>query len=87
MEIIKLRGVLVEILRIFSPKYKPYLTRNKKGVKQFLVHFQNAFYGTMVASILYCCKFTKILTETGFDIKPYDLHVTNKVIAMSQIKI
>jgi hypothetical protein len=33
----------------------------KKGMKQLLVQCQNALYGTMVASLLYYCKFTKSL--------------------------
>ena len=53
MVTIKLRGVLVDILIKISPKYKPYVTRYKKGIKQFLVRFQNALYGTMISRILY----------------------------------
>jgi hypothetical protein len=52
MAFIKIRGVLVEILVEISPDvYKPFVSRNKKGVKQFLVQFQNALYSTMVASL------------------------------------
>ena len=37
MEIIKLCGVWVNILCKISPNYNPYVTRDKKGVKNFLV--------------------------------------------------
>ena len=53
MEIIKICGVLVDILCNISSTYKPYVTREKKGFKQFLLRFQNALYVTMVEILLY----------------------------------
>jgi hypothetical protein len=53
--------ILVEIA---TAVYKPYVSKDKKGMKEFLVQFQNALYGTMVASLLYYWKFFKSLTET-----------------------
>ena len=87
MAIIKLRGVLVDIKYGFSSDYKAYVTRDKIGVKQLLLRYQNALYGTMVASLLYYNKFTKSLTSIGFDINPYNTCVNNKVIDGSQITI
>jgi hypothetical protein len=53
MAIIKICGVLMDILvQIATNVYKSYIMTNKKGMKQLLLHFQNALYGTMVASIL-----------------------------------
>jgi hypothetical protein len=53
MVIIKLRGVLVDILvAIASNVYKSYARTHKKGVRQLVVQCQNALYGTMVASLL-----------------------------------
>ena len=53
MAIIKLRGVLVDILVDIAPKvYGPYATKGKKGVSQLIVKCLNALYGTMVASLL-----------------------------------
>ena len=72
MVFIKICGVLVDILVEIAPDvYKLHVTTNKKGVKQLLVQCQNALYGTMVASLLYYCKFTKILTDIGFKINLY----------------
>ena len=72
MTFIKLRGVLVDILTDIAPDvYKPYVTKDKKGVKQVIVQCQNALYGTMVASLLYYRKFVKSLTDIGFVINPY----------------
>jgi len=54
MAFIKIRGVLVDILVDIAPDvYKPYVSKDKKGVKQLLVQCQNALYGTMVSSLLY----------------------------------
>jgi hypothetical protein len=73
MAIIKIRGVLVDILIQIAPDiYKSYITTDKKGTKQLLVQCQNALYGTMVASLLYYRNFTKSLTSVGFEINPYD---------------
>ena len=41
----------------------------------------------MVDSLIYYLKFTKILTNIGFEINPYDLCVANKVIDGSHITI
>ena len=67
--------------------YKPYVNREKKGAKKFLVCCQNALYGTIVASLLYYRKLTKILSDVGFEINPYDLCVANKVIGRSHMTI
>jgi hypothetical protein len=67
MAIIKIRGVLVDILIQIAPDlYKSYVMTDQKGMKQLLVQCQNVLYGTMVASLLYYHKFTKSLTSVGF---------------------
>jgi hypothetical protein len=54
MAFIKIRRVMVDILVEIAPAvYKPFISRNKKGVKQLMVKYQNTLYGTMVASLLY----------------------------------
>ena len=81
MEFINICGVLVDILVEISPDvYKLHVTTKKKGVKQLLVQCHNALYGTMVASLIYYRKFTKILTDIGFKINPYDPCFANKMI-------
>jgi hypothetical protein len=53
MAFIKIRGILVDILVESAPDlYKSYVSKDKKGSKQLLVQYQNALYGTMVASLL-----------------------------------
>jgi hypothetical protein len=72
MALIKIRGILVDILVETAPDvYKSYVSKEKKGTK-FLVLFQNSLYGTMVAILFYYRKFVKILTDIDFVINPYD---------------
>jgi hypothetical protein len=88
MAIIKICGVLVDILVHIAPNvYKSYITTDKKGMKQLLVQFQNALYGTMVASLLYYRKFTKSLTSVGFETNPYDPCVAKKTVDGTQMTI
>jgi hypothetical protein len=88
MASIKIRGILVDILVEIAPDvYKSYVSREKKGTKQFLVQCQNALYGTMVASLLYYQKFVKSLLDIDFVINPYDPCVANKNIVGEQMTI
>jgi hypothetical protein len=53
MAFIKIQGILVDILVEIAPYvYTSYVSKDKKGSKQLLVQFQNALYGTMVASLI-----------------------------------
>jgi hypothetical protein len=81
MAIIKLRGILVDMLVKIAPDvYKSYATTDKKGVRQLLVRCKNALYGTMVASLLYYHKFTKSLIRIRFELNLYDPCMANKMI-------
>jgi hypothetical protein len=60
MALIKIRGVLVDILVEIAPNvYEECVTKDKKGVAQLLVQCQNALHGTMVESPLCYRKFVK----------------------------
>jgi hypothetical protein len=88
MAIIKIRGVLVDMLLDIAPEaYKPFVTTDKKGTKQLIVQCQNAIYGTMVASLLYYRKFRKSLLSVGFEFNPYDPCVANKMVDGKQMTI
>ena len=81
MAIIRIRGVLVDMLLEIAPDfYGPYVTTDKKGIKQLIVQCLNALYGTMTASLLYYCKFAKTLKRNGFEINPYDPCVANRMV-------
>ena len=87
MAIINIREVLVDTLLTISSDYNVYVTRQSRGVKQFMLCFQSALYETMAASLIDYCNFTKNLTKMKFVINPYDPCVSNKVINGSQMKI
>ena len=88
MAIIKIRGILVDMLVDIAPDvYKDYVTLDKKGNKQLIVQCLNAIYGTMMASLLYYRKFCKSLMDKGFIFNPYDPCVANKVINGKQMTI
>jgi hypothetical protein len=81
MAIIKIRGILVDMLLEIAPDvYKDFVTTDKKGNKQLIVQCQNAIYSTMVASLLYYRKFSKSLMDIGFKFNPYDPCVANKMV-------
>jgi hypothetical protein len=88
MAIIKVRGILVDMLLDIAPRvYKPYYTTDKKGTKQLILRCKNAIYGTMVASLLYYRKFSKSLISIGFEFNPYDPCVANKMIDGNQMTL
>jgi hypothetical protein len=88
MAFVKILGILVDILVDINPDvYKPYVLKDKKGMKQLLVQFQNALYGTMVASLLYYRKFIKSLTEIDFVINPYNPCMAKKKVEGEQMTI
>jgi hypothetical protein len=86
--VIKLRGVLVDILLDIAPElYKNHVMTDKKGTKQLIIQCQNAIYGAMIASLLYYRKFTKSIIGHGFEINPYDPCVANKIVDGNQMII
>jgi len=88
MVTIKLRGVLVDILVDIAPDvYEPYVTVDKKGIKQLICQCLNALYGAMIASLLYYRKFTKSIVDIGFEVNPYDPCVANKMVDGKQMTI
>ena len=88
MAYIRIRGVLVDILVKIAPDvHGPHVTEDKKGMKLLTVQCLNAMYGTMVASLLYYCKFVKSLTDIGFEINPCNPCVMNKIIEGSQMTV
>jgi hypothetical protein len=85
LAIIKIRGILVDMLLEIAPDiYKDFVTTD---FKQLIVQFQNAIYGTMVASLLYYQKFCKSLTDICFEFNLYDPCVANKMIDGRQMTI
>jgi hypothetical protein len=85
MATIRIRGILVDMLLDIAPEiYGPYVSMDRKGNKQLIVRCLNAIYGTMVASLLYYCKFVKTLTRNNFIINPYDPCTANRIVEGKQ---
>ncbi len=86
--IICITGVIVDWLVKVAPKvYVLYVATNSKGVNSLLIECYDAIYGTMVAGLLYCRKFSSSLKNRGFTVNPYDPCVWNRDIVGKQITI
>jgi hypothetical protein len=86
--IIQITGLIVDWLVKVAPKvYASYVATNSKGVNSLLVECYNAIYGTMVAGLLYYCKFLSSLKNRGLTVNPYDPCVWNRVIVIKQMTI
>ena len=67
MAIIKIRGVLVDILLEIAPGvYEPYFITDSKDIKQLIAQCQNSIYVTMKTSLLYYNKFMNSLENEGY---------------------
>ncbi len=86
--IICITGVIVVWLVKVAPKvYVSYVATNSKGVNSLLVECYNTFYGTVVAGLLYCHKFSSSLKNRGVTVNTYDPCVWNRVIVGKQMTI
>jgi hypothetical protein len=84
--IIKIRGVLVDVLCDIDPKYKEYVEiENEKKILYVLV--TKGMYGLLASAMLFYRRFTKDLTEFGFKINPYDPCVANKQVDGEQMTV
>ena len=81
MAIIKIRGILVDVLLDLAPYvYGTYVTNYRKRIKKLIAPCTNAIYGNMVESLLYYYRFFKTLKLNKFRINPYDPCVTNVLV-------
>ena len=67
--------------------YSQYVAEDKMGKKMLLVECMNAIYGTMVAGLLYYCKFTESWDKREYVLSLYDPCVWNKKIKGEQCTI
>jgi hypothetical protein len=78
--IMKIRGVLVDMLVEMSPEiYQDYVVVHGKD-KILYVRMLKALYGMLVASLLYYKKFVKDITTIGFVLNPYDPCLANREV-------
>jgi hypothetical protein len=77
--IMKIRGILVDILCEMDPSYKSYVVY-EHGQPVLYMHITRAIYGLLVSAMLFYRKFAKDLQENEFIINPYDPCVANKMV-------
>ena len=75
--IMKIRGVLVDMLIEMNPELYEKYVRYVHGKKVLYVRMLKALYGMMIASMLYYKKFKKDIKSIGFVLNPYDPCVAN----------
>ena len=68
--IMKIRGILVDILCELDPIYQEYVV-NEKEQKVLYVCIMKAIYGLLVSAMLFYRKLKVDLTNYGFEINPY----------------
>ena len=84
--IMKIRGVLVDILCEMDPAYKPYVYI-ENGRSVLYMHVVKAIYGLLVSAMLFYKRLVADLTSYGFEINPYDPCVANKIVDGKQITV
>jgi hypothetical protein len=84
--IMKIRGVLVDILCEMDPGYIEYVVM-EGNQKVLYVHVLMAIYGLLVSAILFYKKLVGDLTKYGFKINPYDPCVANKMVQEKQMTV
>ena len=78
--IMKITGVLVDLLVKIAPEtYGPYVVF-ESGKKVLYVELLKAMYGQLIAALLWYNKFRGDLESIGYEFNPYDPCVANKVI-------
>ena len=82
--IIKITGVLVDMLVNMAPEeYGPHVVF-ENGKKVLYCQVLMALYGMLIAAILWYLKFRKDLEDLGFKFNPYDPCVANRMVKGSQ---
>jgi hypothetical protein len=84
--IMKIRGVLIDILCDIDPIYQEYI-KIENQQKMLYVHVTRAIYGLLESAMLFYKRLTKDLTEFGFEINPYDPCVANKQVDGKQMTV
>ena len=83
-----IRGKTAELLvRLNLDLYRPYVWCTKKGVPMLYVQTENALYGMLRAALLFYRKLRADLEDMGFEVKPYDPCVANRIVNGSQCTV
>jgi hypothetical protein len=85
--IMKLEGVMAEIIRKINPEQYEKHTVYERGKPVIYVVLLKALYGTLQAALLFWENLSSQLQEWGFEINSYDFCVANKMIDQKQCTI
>jgi hypothetical protein len=78
--IMKITGVLVDLLVSIDPtKYGPFVV-TEKGTKTLYVEVLKALYGMLVAALVWYRQLKSDLEDTGFKFNPYDPCIANRKV-------
>lgn len=84
--IMKIRGVLVDLLSRVVPEYREYVIEEGKGQVLYL-RVKKAIYGMLESAMLFYKKLSGDLIKYGFEVNPYDPCVANKEINHAQLTV
>jgi hypothetical protein len=85
--IMKIQGVLVDMLVEMDPQlYGPHVVY-ENGKKTLYVQVLKAIYGMLQSALLFYKKLRKDLESIGFKFNPYDACVANKMVRGSQLTV
>ena len=85
--IMKMNGLLAELMVKTDPKIYPKYVTIEKGRWVLYLRLQKALYGMMKNTLLFYTKLVKKLKEMGFEINPYDPCVANKLVDEKQMTV
>jgi len=86
--IMKIRGVLVDILCELDNIYNEYIVWENKGQDKVLyTHVTKALYGLLESAMLFYKKLVKDLQHNGFELNLYDPCVANKIVKGKQMTV
>ena len=86
--IMLLKGKLAELMVQVDPKlYRKYITTSKKGEAMLYVRLSKALYGLLQSALLFYKKLRSELENYGFEVKPYDPCVANKIVNGTQMTV
>ena len=84
--IMKIRGVLVQLLCALDESYKEYMVY-EKGQPVLYTEVGMAIYGMLISALLFYNKLKADLERYGFEVNPYDPCVANKVVDGKQLMV
>ena len=76
----------MDILCEINPIYRDYMV-TEGNQKVLYVHITQAIYRMLVSAMFFYCKLIKALLSYGFDQKPYNPCVANKMVNGKQLTI